>query len=70
MSLPWNRKDKNNKHLADEALADAEERLEDAFYRWPEVMGLQIEVARERQKNHFSERWERELRLMENARRR
>lgn len=59
--LPWLRREP----ISDEpekALADATEKLEEAYIRWPTVMGIQIEVATERRKNHFSERWEREMR--------
>jgi hypothetical protein len=60
---PWSRDDGNDTSSADEAVAQAEAKLEDAYIRWPEVMGLKIEIAREKQVNHFAERWEREMRL-------
>ena len=47
---------------ADLAKEESEQQLVSAHTRWPEVLRLHVDLEAERTKNHFAERWERELR--------
>ena len=64
---PW-RKDEPEQPVddlptpADLAKQESEEQLVFAHTRWPEVLRLKVDLDAERTKNHFAERWERELR--------
>lgn len=60
--LPWRRHEGIDQQASKEAEEYAKEKLEDAFERWPDVVSLHIELNREKMRNHFSERWEREIR--------
>lgn len=63
---PWTKDKKHDDETppteADLARENSEEQLISAHTRWPEVLRLRIDVDAERSKNHFAERWERELR--------
>lgn len=68
LRLPWSREEENERHdeeppsEADLAVQAAEEQLVNVHALWPEVLRLHFDLEAERTKNHFSERWERELR--------
>ena len=74
LRLPWSRDEEQEQHdeempptEADLAKEAAEAQLVSVHALWPEVLRLHFDLEAERTKNHFSERWERELRA--NARR-